>query len=79
MAYRKNPTDKSQSEMEAAANGEAGITVQVDGGQKVVTKAVGSAPYRTQHDSAEGGQRANAGVVIPCSDQPNTFPTPGKA
>ena len=78
MSYRKNPTDKQQNEMEAAAN-EGRITVQVDAKQRVVGKALDTAPLKTSHGSAVGGQRNNAGVVLPPADRPGAFETPGKA
>lgn len=77
MSYRKNPTDKQQSELEQAAN-DGGITVEVAGKQRVITKVVATAPYRTAHGAT---QRANAGVVVPHDDVPGRFveTTQGKA
>lgn len=63
MAYRKNPTDKQQSEIEAAAN-EGGISILVNAKTMVIGKS---------------GERNNAGVVMPPSDRPGKFETPGKA
>ncbi len=78
MGYRKNPTDKNQNELEAAAN-EGGITVQTDAKQRVIGKALDTVPLKTSHGTAVGGQRNNAGVVLPPADRPGAFETPGKA
>lgn len=77
MAYRKNPTDKSQNELEAAAN-EGGITVHTDAKQRMVGKGVQTAPLKTNHSAATGSERSNAGVVISPSDRPGVFEQPGK-
>jgi hypothetical protein len=78
MAYIKNLTDKNQSEREAAANS-GGITVQQDGKQRVVAKALHTAPYKTANNGGTGGERNNAGVVMPPADRPGKFENPGKA
>ena len=78
MAYRSNPTDKQQSEIELAAN-EGGVPVLMNSKTRVIGKALNTAPLMTNHGSAVGGQRNNAGVVIPPSDRPGKFETPGKA
>lgn len=78
MVYRSNPTDKQQNEIEVAAN-EGGIPVLMDAKTRVIGKALNTAPLKTNHGSAVGGERNNAGVVIPHSDRPGKFETPGKA
>jgi hypothetical protein len=83
MAYRANPTDKQQDVLEQSQF-EGGIPVQVEGKQRVVAKALHTAPYRTANrthtgSAAEGAERNNAGVVMPPSDVPGRFTTPGKA
>lgn len=78
MGYIANPTDKNQNEREAAAN-EGGITVEQDGKQRVIAKALHTAPYKTANGGGVGGERNNAGVVMPPADKPGRFETPGKA
>jgi len=77
MAYRKNPTDRSQNELEAAAN-DGGITVHTGGKQRMVGSGVHTAPLKTNHGSATGSERSNAGVVISPSDRSGVFEQPGK-
>ena len=72
MAYVKNPTDKQQSELEAASfNG--GSPIFRDAQRKVVAKGVQTATQKTTNGGGVGGQRNNAGVVIPHDDVPNRF------
>lgn len=80
MSYRANPTDLQQSVLESTAN-KQGISVFEDGKTRVVAKGNQTSPVKTQHGSAVGNQRNNAGVVIPHDDQPNRFvaETQGKA
>jgi hypothetical protein len=78
MGYRKNPTDKNQNEIEGAAF-EQGVPVFTDDKTRVVAKGLQTAPLRTAHSSAQGGERNNAGVVMPPSDKPGKFEQPGKA
>lgn len=63
MSYVANPTDKSQNELEAATF-EGGIPVLVDAKTRVIAKGADGSP-----------ERKLAGVVIPASDKPTTFPS----
>lgn len=80
MAYRKNPTDQEQSVLELASF-EQGSPVFTDDKTRVVASVLQTAPYQTSHGSAVGGERNNAGVVMPPSDVPGRFvsDTQGKA
>jgi hypothetical protein len=80
MAYRANPTDKSQSEIEQATF-DGGIPIDANSTTRVIGKGLDTAPQRTVHGTAVGGQRNNAGVVLPHDDVPNRFvsETQGKA
>lgn len=80
MSYKANPTDKEQSELEAATF-EGGVPVFMNEETRVVAKVLHTGAYRTQHRTTEGGQGSNAGVVLPFDDQPNRFvsETQGKA
>jgi hypothetical protein len=80
MSYRADITDKSQSELEAATF-DGGSPTFVAGKTRVVAKGAQTATQATAHGRAAGGQRNNAGVVMPHDDVPNRFAsdTQGKA
>ena len=71
MGYVKNPTDKSQNELEAATF-EGGIPVHEDAKTRVIVKQDGAAA-KTAHGTTEGSLGKNAGVVMPASDVTNRF------
>jgi len=71
MSYVKNPTDKNQSEKEAAKFG-GGIPVFEDAKTRVIVKQNGAAA-KTAHGTAVGSLGKSAGVVMPASDVPNRF------
>jgi len=70
--YRANLTDKAQSELESSAF-KAGIPVFDNAETKVIAKGAQTAPQRTQN--AGSTLRANAGVILPHDDKPNSFPS----
>ena len=72
MSYRANPTDKQQEVLEGATF-DQGVPVFVAAKTRVVAKGVQTAPQKTAHGSAVGGQRNNAGVVMPHDDVSNRF------
>ena len=72
MSYRVNPTDRQQEVLEGATF-EGGVPVFVTAKTRVVAKDAQTAPQKTAHGSAVGGQRNNAGVVMPHDDVPNRF------
>jgi hypothetical protein len=72
MAYRANPTDKQQSEIEGATF-DQGIPVFTDDKTRVIAKGLHTAPQKTMHGTATGAQRNNAGVVMPHDDTPSRF------
>ena len=80
MAYRKNPTDKQQEQLERATFNQ-GAPVFVSGKTRIVAGGAQTATQRTENSGANGALRSNAGVIIPHDDYPCTFKgdTQGKA
>ena len=70
MAFRKNPTDKDQSDIESA-NFDSGIPVFDDAKTRSIPAGDGGAAPRTSHDA--GSYHSNAGVAMPFDDKPNRF------
>ena len=72
MSYRKNVTDKGQSELESATFN-AGIPEFVRSQTLIVAKGAQTVPQRTTHSA--GSIRVNAGVILPHDDKPDNFPS----
>lgn len=80
MGYRANVTDQNQSVLEGATF-EHGIPVFTDDKTRVIAKGQDGAAEKTAHQVTTGSVNIgkNAGVVMPPSDKPGRFETPGKA
>ena len=72
MSYRKNVTDREQTVLETSES-QDGVLVFEDKKTRVVARGSQTAAERTQNSGTNLG--SNAGVVIPCSDTPNSFPS----
>ena len=77
--FRENVTDQQQQQLEDAEFANS-VPVFMNEVTRVVPKGNGGSTQRVAHPRTGINQIArNAGVVMPASDKPGLFCTPGKA